>query len=154
MLSKLFATIFVLLLLSVLRRLREDRLEAEFIVKKQRQANQLKTQIPLKAIRRNKKIKRKLRGKYSAITINAPDNACEKVKNLIGHRFLAKDAPLMPLQHCPRRNVCNCVYEYHSDRRSSDERSSFNIEFGILPYYEEGENKSRRWYDNVISKAS
>ncbi len=156
MLSKLFATLFVLFLISVYRRLRDDRLEAEFIKAQQRSAvlrNKPKLKIASSKATANliKKRNKKLKGKYAAISVRFTPNACEAVKSLAGERFLAKDAPLMPLQQCPRRNICNCFYEYHQDRRKSDERSDFNLQFGILPNYEEGENKHRRWYDHEAS---
>jgi len=154
MLSKLFATIFVLLLLSVLRRLRDQRLEAEYAQEKQNIVMKVNKPSAKTVTKLNKKRNRKLRGKYSAVSISFTPNACDKVRSLAGQRFLAKDAPLMPIQHCPRRNICNCIYEYHVDRRSNDERSDFNLQFGIMPNYEEGENKSRRWYDHEMAKVS
>ena len=157
MLSKLFATLFVLILLSILRRLREQRFETEYAQqrllhniadKKPKRSSKVATHI-------NKKRNKKLKGKYAAVSVRFTPNACEAVKNIAGERFLSQDAPLMPLQQCPRRNICNCFYEYHGDRRTSDERSDFNLQFGILPNYEESENKHRRWYDHEkVAKAS
>lgn len=153
MLSKLFATLFVLFLISVYRRLRDERLETEAIKAQQRSAvlaKKPKLKLASRKATANllKKRNKKRKGKYAAVSVRFTPNACDAVKSLAGERFLAKDAPLMPLQQCPRRNICNCFYEYHEDRRTSDERSDFNLQFGILPNYEEGENQHRRWYDH------
>jgi len=161
MLSKIFITIFSLYLVSVLIRLRRERLESEYESQQRKlsaSVNQQKKVTNLNYAKQAGFMQRpikKLKGKYAAVSIAHSANACAAVKEISGQRFLAKDAPLMPLKQCPRRNVCNCSYRYHSDRRKSDEKSDFNMTFGIIAQYEEGENKKRRWYDKPrTAKAS
>jgi len=98
MLSKLFATIFVLLLLSVLRRLRDDRLEKEYLQEKLSLTVNEKKSYARTTDQLSKKRNKKLKRKYSAVSIRFTPNACDKVKNLAGQRFLAQEAPLMPIQ--------------------------------------------------------
>jgi hypothetical protein len=38
------------------------------------------------------------------------------------HRFLAKDAPQLPLTGCTMRSLCECRYIKHRDRRGESRR--------------------------------
>lgn len=159
---KILSAILLVLLVTYLRQLRDKRYEVEHIKQKQlsafnasqakkRKRNKI-TSLSKSSIK--KKSANKLKGEFAAVSVRFTPNACEAVKQLQGQRFLSKDAPLMPLQECPRRNICNCFYDYHEDRRENDERSDFNVAFGILPNYDEDENKHRRWYDHEVKKVS
>ena len=59
---------------------------------------------------------------WSAVRI-APDNeACPKVMALRDKRFLARDAPALPLKGCTRSGACNCSYRHYADRRAGPRR--------------------------------
>jgi hypothetical protein len=63
----------------------------------------------------------KLGGRFSAVQIRARSGACRPAQLLQGQRFLAKDAPLLPLPECkaPR---CSCTFSKLPDRRSDGRR--------------------------------
>jgi len=48
-----------------------------------------------------------------------------------GHRYLAGQAPQLPLPGCDARN-CGCRYERHGDRRAKDERRIGIGQFGNI----------------------
>jgi hypothetical protein len=52
----------------------------------------------------------------AAITSNDSKCACDAVKQLEGRRFLAREAPLLPLQDCTSP-ACTCSYTRYRDRR-------------------------------------
>jgi hypothetical protein len=37
-------------------------------------------------------------------------------------RFLARDAPVLPLQGCTLSAACNCIYRHYTDRRAGSRR--------------------------------
>lgn len=63
----------------------------------------------------------KLGGRFSAVQIRARSGACRSAQLLQGQRFLAKDAPILPLPECkaPR---CSCTFSKMTDRRSDGRR--------------------------------
>ncbi len=60
---------------------------------------------------------------FPATSIVHQQDACGAVKALDGHRFLAWEAPDLPLPGCGSAG-CQCRYVYHKDRRApgSDRR--------------------------------
>ena len=42
---------------------------------------------------------------------------------LLGTRFLSKEAPRLPLEHCAMGAECRCSYQHHEDRRSLSRRT-------------------------------
>lgn len=64
--------------------------------------------------------------KYQSIEISPGLMACDAVAELRGQRFLATEAPSLPLPECDA-SKCDCRYEYHGDRRSGEDRRD---EFG------------------------
>jgi len=60
-------------------------------------------------------------GRFHALSIRAGRNACAAAREVHGQRFLAKEAPELPLPGCDRRH-CYCRFVHHRDRRSGDDR--------------------------------
>jgi len=63
--------------------------------------------------------------KYAGASINFQPDACDAVKKLEGKRFLAKEAPTLPLQEC-NAEECHCRYDHFKDRRNSPEEDRRN----------------------------
>jgi hypothetical protein len=62
---------------------------------------------------------------YHAVSISFGKDACDAAKARTGQRFLAKEAPPLPLPECDATQ-CECHYRHHKDRRArSDRRSPF-----------------------------
>ncbi len=62
---------------------------------------------------------------WHAVSIKFGKNACDAAKAATGQRFLAAEAPPLPLPDCDGR-TCECYYKHHKDRRSgADRRSPF-----------------------------
>jgi hypothetical protein len=60
---------------------------------------------------------------YRGVSIRFSSNACDAAKRLADRRFLATEAPPLPLPEC-RATHCSCRYVYHADRRSGEDRRS------------------------------
>ncbi len=60
---------------------------------------------------------------YHAVAIKSAVYACDAAKALEGKRFLATDAPRLPLPECPR-DACECRFQHYDDRRSGRDRRS------------------------------
>ncbi len=61
---------------------------------------------------------------YHCVEVRMPYDACEKVLELHGKRFLSAEAPLLPLPGCDQ--YCKCTFKHHNDRRQDDRRDSFS----------------------------
>ena len=74
--------------------------------------------------------------KYHAVSIVTRRDGCDAVEALQGRRYLADDAPNLPLAEC---NVdrCTCDYVHYDDRRDDEERrdefSFLDNPTGVLP---------------------
>jgi len=60
-------------------------------------------------------------GRFGAVQIRARLGACRAAQLLQGHRFLAKDAPNLPLRECSAVR-CSCTFSKLPDRRSDGRR--------------------------------
>jgi hypothetical protein len=59
---------------------------------------------------------------YRAVSL-APDSACQAVaKDVVGQRYLLREAPRLPLPACATPATCSCRYRKHADRRDNDRR--------------------------------
>jgi hypothetical protein len=58
-------------------------------------------------------------GKWHAVSITPGEAACAAVASLRGVRFLAADAPRLPMSACSLPTRCRCVYRHHADRRAA-----------------------------------
>lgn len=61
--------------------------------------------------------------RYHAVSIRFDANACAAAKALAGSRFLAAEAPTLPLANCDAHS-CQCRFVHHHDRRSGKDRRS------------------------------
>jgi hypothetical protein len=59
---------------------------------------------------------------YHAVAIRLGKNPCEAAKALAGQRFLAKEAPRLPLVKCDAER-CGCAFAHHEDRRHEGRRA-------------------------------
>jgi hypothetical protein len=67
---------------------------------------------------------------YQSIGIYHGTVCCAAAKQVEGYRFLARNAPQLPLSDCTMRRACECRYMKFQDRRGGSRRS---IEFGLKP---------------------
>lgn len=86
--------------------------------------------------------------KYHAVSIHCAESACDAAKALSGQRFLASDAPRLPLPDCDA-GQCRCYFAHHNDRRSHrDRRTPFGADIHGGPsgfrQEERRERKDRR----------
>ena len=60
---------------------------------------------------------------FHAVSIHFAANACAEAKQLAGIRFLAREAPDLPLPRCDV-STCQCRFAHYEDRRSGKDRRS------------------------------
>ena len=60
---------------------------------------------------------------YHAVAIRSQKDACAAAKALAGQRFLANEAPNLPLPACDAAR-CECHFAHYDDRRSGKDRRS------------------------------
>lgn len=65
--------------------------------------------------------KKKSGGRFGAVEIHTRLGCCDAARALEGQRFLAKEAPALPLPDCTSRQ-CACKFGKLSDRRTEDRR--------------------------------
>ena len=61
--------------------------------------------------------------KYHAVSIKPGAYACSAANDLAGDRFLASEAPSLPLPDCDAAE-CDCHFTHHKDRRTGKDRRS------------------------------
>jgi hypothetical protein len=59
---------------------------------------------------------------WSAVRIVTHGTACARATALRDKRFLAREAPALPLKGCLLSAACNCMYKHYVDRRSGPRR--------------------------------
>jgi hypothetical protein len=82
--------------------------------------------------------------KYHAVSIKFPMSACDAAKDLEGQRFLASDAPRLPLPRCTRDERCECRFQHYDDRRTGRDRRSPFASGGIASSTGSYERERRR----------
>jgi hypothetical protein len=70
---------------------------------------------------------RKVGGRFSGVEIRTRGGACRAALALHGQRFLAKDAPSLPLPDCTHAQ-CACTFSKLPDRRTEGRR----LDYGTL----------------------
>jgi hypothetical protein len=78
---------------------------------------------------------------FQAISIFKGTRACEMARKFSEHRFLAREAPQLPLSGCTMRESCECRYIRHKDRRAEPRRL---VDFGIATRLFDGKERRRR----------
>jgi hypothetical protein len=80
--------------------------------------------------------------RFQAISIYRGVTACDMARTFSEHRFLAKDAPPLPLGGCTMSAQCQCRYIKHRDRRGEARRL---VDFGVAVRLFDGrERRSKR----------
>lgn len=64
---------------------------------------------------------RKRKAEYHAVSVNPGAYACSAANNIAGQRFLATEAPSLPLPDCDAAE-CDCHFVHHNDRRTGRDR--------------------------------
>jgi len=79
------------------------------------------------------KLPRSYLGKqFQAISVRPQLHSCQAVRELENIRFLAKDAPSIPVRGCDIAR-CRCQYLYYPDRREEERRSPFGLANNFIP---------------------
>lgn len=79
---------------------------------------------------------------FQAVSIVSGIKNCQAVRDLTDKRFLASEAPLLPLDGCTSTLDCTCRYAKWDDRRQEDRRM---IDNGIgAHYYADTEKRKQR----------
>lgn len=83
--------------------------------------------------------------RYRAASILANRCACDAVKIVEGKRYLAVQAPKLPLQDCSA-DRCTCRYVRHEDRRSSqgDRRALYSLQTDLYGVDGQPDRRTRR----------
>ena len=61
--------------------------------------------------------------KYHAVSVKPGAYACSAANTIAGERFLASQAPSLPLPDCDA-SECECHFVHHNDRRTGKDRRS------------------------------
>jgi hypothetical protein len=79
--------------------------------------------------------------RFGGVEILVKGDACEAARALAGQRFLAKEAPSLPLPGCGA-GQCSCTFAKLADRRTDDRR----FEHGGLgaALYNDGDRRAKR----------
>ncbi|MEP7275673.1 MAG: hypothetical protein ABI812_04910 [Betaproteobacteria bacterium] len=56
---------------------------------------------------------------WHAVSVQGGDSACDAARRMRGVRFLAAEAPRIPLAQCASPARCKCIYRHHADRRAN-----------------------------------
>ena len=96
--------------------------------------------------------------RYQAASIKFGGCACSAVKTIGEKRFLAEQAPLVPLPEC-NAETCDCKYIRHEDRRvREDRRAIFCLKTDLHAVSGEAEHRApgscRRKTDSITDAAS
>ncbi len=85
---------------------------------------------------------------YQAVSVLACPRACATAGEVQGQRFLARQAPRLPLPGCDRPAACRCRFEKFTDRRTVQQRSPYNSLHGLgYGGAEKRRNRGRRGSD-------
>src|ERR1700676_2854237 len=75
---------------------------------------------------------------WHAVSVMAGLTTCPAAEGLRGQRFLADEAPRLPLLECSLSVRCTCIYRHFSDRRHSPRRET---DRGMFPRPRMGEER-------------
>jgi hypothetical protein len=77
---------------------------------------------------------------FQAVSIFRGVHACEMAHRFSEHRFLAREAPTLPLSGCTQPATCECRYLKHGDRRGGPRRVT---DFGSAQRFRGSERRLR-----------
>lgn len=83
-------------------------------------------------VRRRQRV-HKGHGRWHGVGVFYPvdDLPCEAAMNIAGKRYLAADAPIIPLSACNAAS-CHCYYRHYGDRRQGDRRAGHVLHEGVM----------------------
>jgi hypothetical protein len=61
--------------------------------------------------------------KWHAVSVVLHDTSCAAAALCRNTRFLASEAPFLPLRTCPHPEKCRCTYRHYEDRRNGARRT-------------------------------
>ncbi|MHB8534582.1 MAG: hypothetical protein ACYDBW_03960 [Sulfuricaulis sp.] len=64
--------------------------------------------------------------RFHAVTVRIRPGACPAVQAMAKSKFLAKEAPRLPLDEC-NAPTCQCEYRHHDDRRDDEDRREESV---------------------------
>ena len=64
-----------------------------------------------------------VKASWQSVSIVPGRGACDGVEKLREQRFLAREAPRLPLPSCTKQDRCQCKYQRHADRRADTRRA-------------------------------
>ncbi|MET0986414.1 MAG: hypothetical protein ABW034_13500 [Steroidobacteraceae bacterium] len=67
---------------------------------------------------------------FQAVAVFRGVPCCELARRFSEHRFLAKDAPSLPLPSCTMPHKCTCRFLKFTDRRESMQRRLMDVGIG------------------------
>lgn len=105
---------------------------------------------PAKSTKRAPAARNAKRG-FQAVSIATGWPSCAAARELEGQRFLAKDAPHLPLPGCDQTS-CDCAYQRYADRRDGPRRDA---ELGLRgtgfrPVEEQRHSSDRRTENRLL----
>ncbi len=77
---------------------------------------------------------------FQAISIYRGLICCDVARKFSEHRFLARDAPPLPLVGCSMPKTCQCKYIKHKDRRTEARRM---MDFGLAARLFDGRERRK-----------
>jgi hypothetical protein len=91
------------------------------------------------------------RESFHAVSIRYGLESCEAAVRIAGQRFLAGQAPALPLPDCDR-SQCKCRYVHHADRREPHDRrnpwsrhAGFDPRRGVVERRSGANRRQRPW---------
>ena len=82
--------------------------------------------------------------KWHAVSIVPGEPGCSAVQQIRGTRFLAAEAPRIPVPHCTMQARCQCIYRHHADRRGALRRIADRGMHGRMVPVERRRQEDRR----------
>jgi len=79
---------------------------------------------------------------WHAVAIRTGGHACRAAEEAAGTRYLATDAPLLPLRNCDRSEHCECRYRHYPDRRAGPRRKSDGAPPTAAPSTDQGDRRT------------
>jgi hypothetical protein len=59
---------------------------------------------------------------YRGVSVAPGGRCCAAANDIVGKRYLSREAPRLPLEHCTMPADCSCKFMKASDRRDADRR--------------------------------
>ncbi len=79
---------------------------------------------------------------YQAVSIEIPKNSCVAVQRHRGRKFLASQAPALPVSGCGHANCCCRFIRYEDRREEENRRDEFSQYGGFGVKTPDGENRT------------